>query len=118
MDIGISARVGYYLGDVRDLMRKYTSDYFRVPSPRTGLKKFATIVREGGESYNILMSNEETPPNVPITEYSFMVTVIGDREERTREIMDEVEDAIGIELRPAPEFILENFKDILKTKRT
>ena len=74
------------------------------------MKKYFLFEGMGEESYNVMVSKV----NISFTDYNVILTVMGPREDKTKEIMQTLLDKLEIETRPAPDALKENFKQILK----
>lgn len=105
----IDVRVALYNGNLGELIKRYSPDFIPFPEGRVDVEKYALPVREGSTSYMMMVSKDAAPH----VDYNVMLTVIGDRISRCREISHEFETKTRLITRAAPVQLIELYRRIL-----
>ena len=102
-------RVGYFPGDLGDLLSRHSDEFFPIPLGFNDVHKYASVRREGQESYITMVSNNDLQPP-----YNMLITVFGPRKERTKEIVEEFAMKTELLTDPAPDALVEMLEDVKK----
>lgn len=100
-------RVGNHEGDLGELVSKYSSDFIHTPLGRSEVDKYALTRKEDNDLY-LLMISQSAIKNEEYS-YNMIMTVMGPRQARVLELMQELQKSLGIETQPAPEFLKDLF---------
>lgn len=101
----MDVRVGYFPGDLKDLLGRHSDKFVPFPFGLGEVHKYASVRREGLESYTTMVSNNDLPPP-----YNMIITVTGPRKERAMEIMEEFTMKTELITDPAPEALVERLE--------
>lgn len=96
-------RISLYSGDIGQVVRKYSDKFMPWPFGRPDNPKLLLPWKEGDDFYHIIVDQSETV--VPHYNYNIIVSVTGTKEERTKQIMGDLEEKLEIKLREAPDFL-------------
>ncbi len=108
----IEGKVGWYHGNSADLAKRCSPDFIPMPMGREEVEKYAMIIKERNNSYMVMISNMEKRSSEQ--QYNTILTVTGSQEQRTKEIIDELAGKTGIEMRPAPDWLMERQRTALR----
>ena len=105
-------KVSNYPGDIGELVRRYSDRFHAIPIGRSDVVKYVLIKKEETETYLLLVSKgEESKPSCWI-DYNVIISIIGPREERIQELMEDFQKVTELETKEAPESLKRLFKKV------
>jgi hypothetical protein len=99
-------KVGWYHGELSELVRHYSNNFTQVPVGRRDVAKYFTARRYGGQLYHVSVSNCEQRTE----DYNLIALVFGPRPDLVSALMRSFEERLPIKLKKAPEFLEEQNK--------
>ncbi|MFZ3077734.1 MAG: hypothetical protein WA139_04720 [Candidatus Aenigmatarchaeota archaeon] len=99
-------KVAEYSGSIEDLIGKQPYKFFNVPIGRNDVTKYASVIREGNDSFVLMISR--TGENFRNKDFNIEMSVQGAKESRVKEISKDVQERMGIETRQAPPYVYKN----------
>ena len=96
-------RVSTYDGSLEELAQRYSPNFIQMPAAPWVKAKLGLCLREQDNFY-LLMISQGVTPNTAYN-YNVMMSVTGTNDVRTRQIAEDFFKKLGIETRPAPDFL-------------